>query len=71
MSDLTMYTQSRAARDPEFAEGLEAGYEELKIGALLVTPAASHSRTGFAASETPLAPGEAWEGRKENAVDRT
>ena len=35
MSDLTRYTQSRAARDPEFAEGLEAGYEELKIGALL------------------------------------
>ncbi len=35
MSDLTKYTQSRAARDPEFAEGLEAGYEEFKIGALL------------------------------------
>jgi HTH-type transcriptional regulator / antitoxin HipB len=35
MSDLTRYTQSRAARDPEFAEGLEAGYEEFKIGALL------------------------------------
>jgi hypothetical protein len=27
MSDLTRYTRSRAARDPEFAEGLEAGYE--------------------------------------------
>ena len=35
MSDLTRYARSRAARDPEFAEGLEAGYEEFKIGALL------------------------------------
>ena len=35
MSDLTKYTRSRAARDPEFAEGLEAGYEDFKIGALL------------------------------------
>lgn len=35
MSDLTKYTRSRAARDPEFAEGLEAGYEDFKVGALL------------------------------------
>jgi HTH-type transcriptional regulator / antitoxin HipB len=35
MSDLAKYTRSRAARDPEFAEGLEADYEEFKIGALL------------------------------------
>lgn len=35
MSDLTRYTRSRAARDPEFAKGLESGYEELKIGTLL------------------------------------
>ena len=35
MSDLTKYVQNRAARDPEFAEGLESGYSELKVGALL------------------------------------
>ena len=35
MSDLTKYTRSRAARDPEFAEDLEAGYEDFKIGVLL------------------------------------
>jgi hypothetical protein len=35
MSDLTKYTRSRAARDLEFAEDLEAGYEDFKIGALL------------------------------------
>ncbi len=35
MSDLTKYARARAARDPEFAEGLEAGYEDFKIGALL------------------------------------
>jgi HTH-type transcriptional regulator/antitoxin HipB len=35
MSDLTRYARARAARDPEFAEGLEAGYEDFKIGALL------------------------------------
>lgn len=35
MSDLTLYTQKRAARDPEFAEGLESGYEEFKVGVLL------------------------------------
>src|SRR5215217_823502 len=35
MSDLTRYTRARAARDPEFAEGLEAGYADFKIGAIL------------------------------------
>ena len=35
MSDLTKYVGARAARDPEFAEGLEAGYADLKIGILL------------------------------------
>ena len=36
MSDLTKYTQARAARDLEFAEGLEAGYSDFKVGALLL-----------------------------------
>jgi len=35
MSDLTKYTQARAARDPEFADGLESGYTDFKVGALL------------------------------------
>lgn len=35
MSDLTKYTRARAARDPEFAENLEAGFEDFKVGALL------------------------------------
>jgi HTH-type transcriptional regulator / antitoxin HipB len=35
MSDLAQYIRSRATRDPEFAEGLEAGYEDFKIGVLL------------------------------------
>jgi HTH-type transcriptional regulator / antitoxin HipB len=35
MSDLTRYTKARAARDPEFGEGLESGYEEFKVGVLL------------------------------------
>jgi len=35
MSDLTKYTQARAARDPELAEGLESGYTDFKVGALL------------------------------------
>lgn len=35
MSDLTAYARERALRDPEFAEGLESGYEQLKIGVLL------------------------------------
>ena len=35
MSDLTKYTQTRAMRDPEFADGLESGYTDFKVGALL------------------------------------
>lgn len=35
MSDLTKYVRERATRDPEFAEGLESGYEDFKVGALL------------------------------------
>ena len=35
MSDLTKYTQARAARDPEFADDLETGYTDFKVGALL------------------------------------
>ena len=35
MSDLTKYEQARSARDPEFADGLETGYSEFKIGVLL------------------------------------
>jgi HTH-type transcriptional regulator / antitoxin HipB len=35
MSDLARYTKERAARDPEFAGGLESGYEEFKVGVLL------------------------------------
>lgn len=35
MSDLTKYARSRAARDPEFADGLETGYTDFKVGALL------------------------------------
>jgi transcriptional regulator with XRE-family HTH domain len=35
MSDLTKYVRTRAARDPEFAEGFEAGYADFKIGVLL------------------------------------
>jgi transcriptional regulator with XRE-family HTH domain len=35
MSDLTKYVQARAARDPEFADGLEPGYTDFKVGALL------------------------------------
>jgi HTH-type transcriptional regulator / antitoxin HipB len=35
MSDLTRYARTRAARDPEFAEGLETRYVDFKIGALL------------------------------------
>ena len=35
MSDITRYARARAARDPEFAEGLESGYAEFKVGALL------------------------------------
>jgi HTH-type transcriptional regulator / antitoxin HipB len=35
MSDLDRYTRARVERDPDFAEGLESGYEEFKIGLLL------------------------------------
>jgi HTH-type transcriptional regulator / antitoxin HipB len=35
MSDLTKYSKARAARDSEFADGLESGYAEFKVGALL------------------------------------
>jgi len=35
MSDLVEYTQRRSASDPEFAEGLEEGYADFKIGVLL------------------------------------
>src|SRR3954447_15354062 len=35
MSDLTKYAQTRAARDPEFADGLETGYTDFRVGALL------------------------------------
>lgn len=35
MSDVKKYARARAARDPEFAEGLESGYADLRIGVLL------------------------------------
>ncbi len=35
MSDLKRYAQARAARDPEFADGLEEGYADFKIGVIL------------------------------------
>src|SRR5262245_29786194 len=35
MSDLAKYTKARAASDPEFADGLESGYADFKVGALL------------------------------------
>jgi hypothetical protein len=35
MSDLAKHTQTRAARDPEFADSLETGYTEFNVGALL------------------------------------
>lgn len=35
MSDLAKYAQARAARDPEFADRLETGYTDFKVGALL------------------------------------
>ena len=35
MSELARYSKERAARDLEFAEGLESGYEEFKVGVLL------------------------------------
>ena len=35
MSDLAKYSKARAARDSEFADGLESGYADFKVGALL------------------------------------
>jgi HTH-type transcriptional regulator/antitoxin HipB len=35
MSGLTKYARVRAARDPEFADGLESGYADFKVGVLL------------------------------------
>jgi len=35
MSDLQKYIAKRKRRDPEFAEGFEAGYANFKIGVLL------------------------------------
>ena len=35
MSDLTKYVKTRTARDSELADGLESGYAEFKVGALL------------------------------------
>ena len=35
MSDVRRYVQRRKARDPEFVEGFDAGYEDFKIGVLL------------------------------------
>jgi HTH-type transcriptional regulator / antitoxin HipB len=35
MSDLQKYIKKRKARDPEFAENYDVGYEEFKIGVML------------------------------------
>jgi HTH-type transcriptional regulator/antitoxin HipB len=35
MSDLRSYIARRKARDPEFAEGFDTGYERFKIGVIL------------------------------------
>ena len=35
MSDLQKYIEQRNQRDPDFAEGLESGYADFKIGVLL------------------------------------
>ena len=35
MSDLQKYIKERKVRDPEFAEGFDAGYEQFKIGVIL------------------------------------
>lgn len=35
MSDLKNYIATRKARDPEFAEGFDEGYEQFRIGAVL------------------------------------
>ncbi|MBL7218836.1 MAG: helix-turn-helix transcriptional regulator [Phycisphaerae bacterium] len=35
MSDVKKYIKKRKARDPEFAEGFDSGYEKFKIGVML------------------------------------
>ena len=35
MSDVRRYIEKRAKSDPDFAEGLEVGYADFKIGVLL------------------------------------
>jgi HTH-type transcriptional regulator/antitoxin HipB len=35
MDDLEKYIEKRKARDPEFADGFEIGYEQFKIGVIL------------------------------------
>ena len=35
MSDLQKYIEERKARDPEFSEGFDSGYEQFKIGVML------------------------------------
>ena len=35
MSDLQEYVRDRKARDSEFAQGFDSGYEQFKIGVLL------------------------------------
>ena len=35
MSDVTRYARERAARDQEFADDLEEGYADFKVGSLL------------------------------------
>ena len=35
MKKLQTYIKERKARDPEFADGYEAGYQDFKIGAML------------------------------------
>jgi DNA-binding XRE family transcriptional regulator len=35
MSDVSQYVEKRAKTDPEFAEGLELGYADFKIGVIL------------------------------------
>ncbi|MCA9867194.1 MAG: helix-turn-helix transcriptional regulator, partial [Anaerolineales bacterium] len=35
MSDVEQYIEERRRRDPEFAEGFDAGFTDFKIGVLL------------------------------------
>jgi HTH-type transcriptional regulator/antitoxin HipB len=35
MDDLERYIEKRKARDPEFADGFEIGYEQFRIGVIL------------------------------------